>query len=150
MEVYDEFKFENKMLEIELKNGEKNVYYSRGWDGYALVAIEKVEAVTIFSAGSCIAIYPFNAIAKLEVKPDLTALAENIGPNGGLMSESGVVGIVKPYRGVTCIQCKYAVRTKDGELNPKDIVCSMWGSDGFDASDFCSRGEEGNYEADEN
>lgn len=51
---------------------------------------------------------------------------------------------------VMCANCKYAVRTKEGELNPNDIVCSMWGTDGLKAGDFCSHGEEGVYTYDEN
>lgn len=50
---------------------------------------------------------------------------------------------------VMCANCKYAVRTKEGELNPNDIVCSMWSTDGLKAGDYCSRGEEGKYIYDE-
>lgn len=60
------------------------------------------------------------------------------------------VDIDKPYECVRCISCKYAVRNKEGELNPRDIVCSMWCSDGFEAGDYCSRGEEGVYVPDDN
>lgn len=69
---------------------------------------------------------------------------------GLLVSNNNVVGIVKPYEGVRCINCKYAVRNKEGELDPSDIVCSMWCTDGFEAGDYCSRGEEGVYVPDDN
>ena len=114
MEIYGEFKFENKMLEIELQNGEKNVYNSKGWDGYSLVGIENVEAVAIFSAGNCIAIYPFNVIAKLEVKHDLTALTENFEPNGVLMPESGVIGTESKKIPVKC-ECGKRIADRDSK-----------------------------------
>lgn len=69
---------------------------------------------------------------------------------GLLVSNNDIVGIVKPYEGVRCINCKYAVRNKEGELNPRDIVCSMWCTDGFDMTDYCSRGEPGIYVPDDN
>lgn len=45
-----------------------------------------------------------------------------------------------------CPDCKYCVKTKDGEYNPDDIVCSYWSSDGLESGDFCSYGEKGEYE----
>lgn len=47
---------------------------------------------------------------------------------------------------VHCPDCKYCVKTKDGEYNPDDIVCSYWNSDGLESGDFCSYGEKGEYE----
>lgn len=47
---------------------------------------------------------------------------------------------------VHCPDCKYCVKTKDGEYNPDDIVCSYWCSDGLESKDFCSYGEKGEYE----
>lgn len=47
---------------------------------------------------------------------------------------------------VHCPDCKYCVKTKDGEYNPDDIVCSYWSSDGLESGDFCSYGEKGEYE----
>ena len=47
---------------------------------------------------------------------------------------------------VHCSECKYCVKTKDGEYNPDDIVCSYWNSDGLESGDFCSYGEKGEYE----
>ena len=67
-----------------------------------------------------------------------------------LVSNNDIVGIAKPYEVVRCINCKYAVRDKEGELNPSDIVCSMWCTDGLEAGDYCSRGEEGVYVPDDN
>ncbi len=67
-----------------------------------------------------------------------------------LSNDSEAVAKIKTIDVVVCANCKYAVRTKDGELNPNDIVCSMWCTDGFKAGDFCSRGEEGVYVPDDN
>lgn len=50
---------------------------------------------------------------------------------------------------VHCPDCKYCVKTKDGEFNPDDIVCSYWSSDGLESKDFCSYGEKGEYEYEE-
>lgn len=66
-----------------------------------------------------------------------------------LSSDAELVAQVKTIDVVMCANCKYAVRTKDGELNPNDIVCSMWCTDGLKAGDYCSRGEEGKYIYDE-
>lgn len=72
--------------------------------------------------------------------------------NDGILLSSGaeVVARVKTIDAVVCANCKYAVRTKGGKLNPNDIVCSMWCTDGFEAGDYCSRGEEGVYVPDDN
>ena len=71
--------------------------------------------------------------------------------DGILLSDGGeVVAKIKTIDVVMCANCKYAVRTKDGELNPNDIVCSMWCTDGLKAGDYCSRGEEGVYVPDDN
>ena len=72
--------------------------------------------------------------------------------NDGILLSSGaeVVAQVKMIDIVVCANCKYAVRTKDGKLNPNDIVCSMWCTDGLKAGDYCSRGEEGVYVPDDN
>ena len=67
-----------------------------------------------------------------------------------LSNDSEVVAQVKTIDIVVCANCKYAVRTKDGELNPNDIVCSLWCTDGLKAGDYCSRGEEGVYVPDDN
>ena len=70
---------------------------------------------------------------------------------GILMADNGAaVAKVITIDIVVCANCKYAVRTKDGKLNPNDIVCSMWGTDGLRAGDYCSRGEEGTYIYDKN
>lgn len=69
---------------------------------------------------------------------------------GILLADNGaVVAKVTTIDVVMCANCKYAVRTKEGELNPNDIVCSMWKTDGLNAGDYCSRGEEGKYIYDE-
>lgn len=69
---------------------------------------------------------------------------------GILMADnSAVAAKVITIDVVMCANCKYAVRTKEGELNPNDIVCSMWCTDGLKAGDYCSRGEEGKYIYDE-
>ena len=47
---------------------------------------------------------------------------------------------------IHCPDCKYCVKTKDGEYNPDDIVCSYWSSDGLESKDYCSYGEKGEYE----
>lgn len=72
--------------------------------------------------------------------------------NDGILLSSGaeVVAQVNTIDVVVCANCKYAVRTKDGKLNPNDIVCSMWCTDGLKAGDYCSRGEEGVYVPDDN
>lgn len=72
--------------------------------------------------------------------------------NDGILLSSGaeVVAQVKAIDIVVCANCKYAVRTRDGKLNPNDIVCSMWCTDGLEAGDYCSRGEEGVYVPDDN
>lgn len=71
--------------------------------------------------------------------------------DGILLSDGGeVVAKIKTIDVVMCANCKYAVRTKDGELNPNDIVCSIWATDGLCENDFCSRAEAGFYEYDEN
>lgn len=49
---------------------------------------------------------------------------------------------------IFCKDCKYAVRTDEGEYNPDDIVCSYWMSDGLTERDYCSRAEEGVYKKD--
>lgn len=125
MDLYNSFKFENRMLEIELKNGEKNVYNSRGWDGYSLVSIEKVEAVAIFHADSCIAIYPFNAIAKLEVKFDPTAIEKKFEPNGVLMSESekGIYEADEDESKKIPIKCECGKRIADRDSKYIYIYC---------------------------
>lgn len=51
---------------------------------------------------------------------------------------------------ITCDECKYAYRDEDGTFNSDDIVCCMWNSDGFTSTDYCSCGELGVYEHDEN
>jgi hypothetical protein len=90
------------------------------------------------------------------VKLDLTNITEEERNNliDTLTNESCVISLdsnnVRCFLGTTCGECKYAVRTKDGEFNPNDIVCSMWCTDGFKAGDFCSRGEEGVYVPDDN
>ena len=43
---------------------------------------------------------------------------------------------------VRCKDCVYKMVTSDGEYDPEDIGCSYHMSDGFDANDFCSYGEE--------
>lgn len=69
---------------------------------------------------------------------------------GILLADNGaVVAKVTTIDIVMCANFKYAVRTKEGELNPNDIVCSMWSADGLKAGDYCSRGEEGKYIYDE-
>lgn len=69
---------------------------------------------------------------------------------GILLADNGAVAAkVTTIDVVMCANCKYAVRTKEGELNPNDIVCSMWSTDGLKAGDYCSRGEEGKYIYDE-
>lgn len=72
--------------------------------------------------------------------------------NDGILLSSGaeVVAQVKTIDVVMCADCKYAVRTKDGKLNPNDIVCSMWCTDGLKAGDYCSRGEKGVYVPNDN
>jgi hypothetical protein len=67
-----------------------------------------------------------------------------------LSNDDEVVAQEKTIDIVVCANCKYAVRTKDGNLNPNDIVCSMWCTDGLKAGDYCSRGEEGVYVPDDN
>lgn len=58
-----------------------------------------------------------------------------------------IFDIIKEELNIThCPDCKYCVKTKDGEYNPDDIVCSYWGSDGLESGDFCSYGEKGEYE----
>lgn len=57
-----------------------------------------------------------------------------------------IFSIIKEELNITrCPDCKYCVKTKDGEYNPDDIVCSYWGSDGLGSKDFCSYGEKGAY-----
>lgn len=58
-----------------------------------------------------------------------------------------IFSIIKDELNIThCPDCKYCVKTKDGEYNPDDIVCSYWSSDGLESKDFCSYGEKGEYE----
>ena len=58
-----------------------------------------------------------------------------------------IFSIIKKELNIThCPDCKYCVKTKDGEYNPDDIVCSYWNSDGLESGDFCSYGEKGEYE----
>lgn len=85
-------------------------------------------------------------------KADKDEIAKTLELNNGyITTENGTVfEKIKTIDVVMCANCKYAVRTKDGELNPNDIVCSMWETDGLKAGDFCSRGEEGVYTYDEN
>lgn len=86
------------------------------------------------------------------IPTDRDEIARILELNDGILlsNDSEVVAKIKTIDVVVCANCKYAVRTKDGELNPNDIVCSMWCTDGFKAGDFCSRGEEGVYVPDDN
>ncbi len=83
---------------------------------------------------------------------DRDEIARILELNDGILlsNDSEVVTKIKTIDVVVCANCKYAVRTKDGELNPNDIVCSMWCTDGLEAGDYCSRGEEGVYVPDDN
>ena len=51
---------------------------------------------------------------------------------------------------VFCKDCVYAVRDVYGDLNPEDIVCCYWDSDGLEAYDYCSRSKKGIYKPDPN
>lgn len=90
------------------------------------------------------------------VKLDLTNITEEERNNliDTMTNESCVISSdsdsVRCFLGTTCGKCKYAFRNKNGELNPNDIVCSMWATDGLCENDFCSRAEAGFYEYDEN
>lgn len=58
-----------------------------------------------------------------------------------------IFGIIKEELDIVhCSECKYCVKTKEGEYNPEDIVCCYWDSDGLESEDFCSYGEKGEYE----
>jgi hypothetical protein len=83
---------------------------------------------------------------------DRDEIARILELNDGILlsNDDEVVAQVKTIDIVVCANCKYAVRTKDGNLNPNDIVCSMWCTDGLKAGDYCSRGEEGVYVPDDN
>ena len=90
------------------------------------------------------------------VKLDLTNITEEERNNfiDTMTNESCVISSdpdnVRCFLGTTCGKCKYAFRNQNGELNPNDIVCSMWATDGLCENDFCSRAEAGFYEYDEN
>ena len=51
---------------------------------------------------------------------------------------------------IYCKECKFAYRDKDGNQNSNDIVCTYWMTDGMTYEDYCSRGEAGEYQFDEN
>ena len=90
------------------------------------------------------------------VKLDLTNITEEERNNliDTLTNESCVISSDSDngrcFLGTTCGKCKYAFRNKNGELNPNDIVCTYWMTDGMTSEDYCSRGEAGEYQFDEN
>lgn len=50
---------------------------------------------------------------------------------------------------IYCSECRFAYRNRNGEYNPDDIICTFWCSDGLTQYDYCSKGEVGEYEWDE-
>ena len=42
---------------------------------------------------------------------------------------------------VRCKDCRHRTLTEEGEFNPEDIVCGYFMTDGMQANDFCSYGE---------
>lgn len=80
-------------------------------------------------------------IIKAKINEELNS-SFSLSP-GLLVSNNDIVGIVKPYEGVRSINCKYAVRDKEGELNPRDIVCSRGEPGIYVPDDNCIQDQEG-------